>query len=55
MHGAPFVLYALSQLRQQEIQRNARDAWQRSAPLERVAPRRPQTRPVRLDAVEPGC
>jgi hypothetical protein len=55
LHGGPFVLYALSQIRQQEIQRNARDAWQRSARSEAVAPRRPRPRPVRLDTVAGGC
>lgn len=55
MNAAPFALYALGQIRQQEIERNARTAWQR---VTRDAPRPgPIARDaaVRLDAVAQGC
>src|SRR5437763_1655637 len=32
MQVGPFVLYALAEIRQQEIERKARTAWQRQAP-----------------------
>jgi hypothetical protein len=55
MNAAPFVLYTLSQIRQQEIDRRARVAWQEQAP---APPRRaPVVRDaaIRLDAVAQGC
>jgi hypothetical protein len=55
MNAAPFVLYALSQIRQQELDRKARVAWQSQTP---AAPRsQPVVRDtaVRLDAVAQGC
>ena len=55
MQAAPFVLYAISQIRQQEIERTARTAWQRATPPERVATRPTRPRQVRLDTVADGC
>ena len=56
MNAAPFVLYSLSQIRQQELDRRARLAWQRQPA---AAPRRPapvvRDAAVRLDAVAQGC
>jgi len=56
MNAAPFVLYALSQILQQELDRKARGAWQQAASGRR---RRPapvvHDAPVRLDAVAQGC
>jgi hypothetical protein len=56
MNAAPFVLYALSQIRQQELDRKARVAWQHPAPGRRRRPA-PIVRDaaVRLDAVAQGC
>ena len=55
MQAGPFVLYALSQIRQQEIERAARTAWYRTAPPEPVATRQLRTRKARLDTVADGC
>jgi hypothetical protein len=55
MNGMPYVLYALSQIRQQEIERTARTAWQRAATPEPPAQNRRPTRQVRLDTVADGC
>jgi hypothetical protein len=54
-HAGAFVLYALSQIRRQEIERASRDHWQRLAAPEPVAPRRTHQRAVRLDTVARGC
>jgi len=55
MNAAPFVLYSLSQIRQQELDRKARLAWREPA----HAARRPapvvRDAAVRLDAVAQGC
>lgn len=55
MHGAPIMLYALVQIRQQEIERATRYAWHRTDVSAAVAAERPRPRPVRLDAVAGGC
>ena len=55
MNGMPYVLYALSQIRQQEIERAARTAWQRETTPKPAAQRRRATRRVRLDTVADGC
>lgn len=55
MHAGPFVLYALGQLRQQELDRKARTAWLYGTP---DAPRRDpvvRTAAVRIDTVAQGC
>jgi hypothetical protein len=55
MHAGPFVVYALAQIRQQELDRKARTAWLYGTP---DAPRREavvRTSSVRLDAVAQGC
>ena len=55
MHAGPFVLYALGQLRQQELDRKARTAWLYGTP---DPPRRDPVvgaSAVRLDAVAQGC
>jgi hypothetical protein len=54
-HAGAFVLYALSQIRRQEIERASRDHWQHLAVPEPVAPRRTHQRAVRLDTVARGC
>ena len=55
MQVGPFVLYALAEIRQQEIERKARTAWQRQAPaVPRPAPV-VRDAAVRLDAVAQGC
>jgi hypothetical protein len=55
MNGSPFVIYALSQLRQQEIERKARDAWRYGTTPQSPAPDRRRTHPVALDTVAEGC
>ena len=55
MHGAPIMLYALVQIRQQELERATRYAWQRAEAAEPVAARRSRPRRVRLDTVAGGC
>ncbi len=56
MNGGPFVLYALGQLRQQELERKARTAWQCGTTAKPAATaRQPRKRSVRLDAVAGGC
>ena len=48
MNAAPFALYALGQIRQQEIERNARTAWQRvTRDAPRPGPRARRRRPPR--------
>jgi hypothetical protein len=55
MHGAPIMLYALIQIRQQEIERATRYAWHRTEASAPVAAGRSRRRRVRLDAVAGGC
>jgi len=55
MNGGPFVLYALSQLRQQEIEKKARNAWRSASTAEARARPRHRGRAVRLDTVVGGC
>ncbi len=55
MYAGPFVLYAISQIRQQEIERTARTAWQRAKPPEPAATRPSRPCQVRLDTVADGC
>jgi hypothetical protein len=52
-HAGPFFLYALGQIRRQEIERASRDHWQRVP--EPVARRQALPRQVRLDTVAGGC
>ncbi|MDX6377382.1 MAG: hypothetical protein QOE98_1685 [Gaiellaceae bacterium] len=54
-HAGPFFLYALGQIRRQEIERASRDHWQRVAEPEPVARRQALPRQVRLDTVAGGC
>jgi hypothetical protein len=55
MNGGPFVLYALSQLRQQEIERKARTAWWHGTTPQPPARDRRRARAVALDTVADGC
>ncbi len=55
MHGAPIMLYALIQVRQQEMERANRYAWHRRDQSEPVEPHRARPRRVRLDTVTGGC
>ena len=55
MHGAPIMLYALAQIRQQELERATRYAWHRTDLSEPAAAHRRRLRRVRLDTVAGGC
>jgi hypothetical protein len=55
MHGTPIMLYALIQIRQQEMERATRYAWHRTELAEPAVSRRAQPRQVRLDTVAGGC
>jgi hypothetical protein len=55
MNGSPYMLYALSQIHQHELERKARTAWQRGTTPETPAPRRQRTRAVTLETVADGC
>ena len=55
MHGAPIMLYALVQIRQQEMERATRYAWHRTDLSEPATARRSRRRRVRLDTVADGC
>jgi hypothetical protein len=55
MNGGPFVQYALSQIRQQEIERKARLAWRDEKTSEERPRLRYRGRAVRLDTVVGGC
>lgn len=55
MHGAPIMLYAFIQIRQQEMERATRYAWHRTEATGPVAARQSRPRPVRLDTVTGGC
>ena len=55
MNAAPLALYALGQIRQQEIDRKARTAWQYSTRDARGSGPIVRDAAVRLDAVAQGC
>jgi len=55
MNAAPFALYALAQIREQELERRARTAWQRRAPEEQHTGPVVRHAGIHLDAVAQGC
>ena len=55
MNAAPFVLYSLSQIRQRELDRKARAAWQQPTPARRRPAPVVRDAAVHLDAVAQGC
>lgn len=55
MNAAPHMLYALSQIRQRDLDRAARTAWQRRSPEPPPTSRPVRAASVRTDAVAAGC